>query len=240
MSEVQRSSDVVEGFGARALATGIGAAVLLPLGGLLVAYRSMWIVLGILLMLGGLACLVVCVINVVEARKVTSVSTECPYCHKTNKLTAQPDRDFTCIHCQRLVPVAGGRILKVFQVRCGYCNELNFYNERSIGLLCESCNREIPISTSEEMQATRAFHAYSQHDEEGVYDLTLISTGRNVEPLIGVLQHMLALNRNQVKDILDNLPQTLLTGIPKRKADMLKAQLSAHEAAADVSQTVAR
>jgi 4'-phosphopantetheinyl transferase EntD len=41
---------------------------------------------------------------------------------------------------------------------------------------------------------------------------------------------MLALNRNQVKQMLEEVPITLLTGIPRMKAEMLQAQLAAHQA----------
>jgi hypothetical protein len=45
---------------------------------------------------------------------------------------------------------------------------------------------------------------------------------------------MLALNRNQVKQMLEELPVTLLTGIPRRKAEMLKAQLTIHDGIAEM------
>jgi hypothetical protein len=38
------------------------------------------------------------------------------------------------------------------------------------------------------------------------------------------------LNRNQVKQMLDELPVTVLTGITRKKAEMLKAQLTMHDA----------
>ncbi len=47
--------------------------------------------------------------------------------------------------------------------------------------------------------------------------------------MIQALQHMLALNRNQVKNMLNELPVTVLTGITRKKAEMLKAQLSIYE-----------
>jgi hypothetical protein len=45
---------------------------------------------------------------------------------------------------------------------------------------------------------------------------------------------MLALNRNQVKQMLDELPVTMLTGITKKKAEMLQAQLSIHDGEAEI------
>jgi hypothetical protein len=39
---------------------------------------------------------------------------------------------------------------------------------------------------------------------------------------------MLALNRNHVKQMFDELPVTLLTGIPRMKAELLQAQLATH------------
>jgi len=49
---------------------------------------------------------------------------------------------------------------------------------------------------------------------------------------------MLALNRNQVKQMLDETPVTLLTGITKRKALILQAQLASHDAIADAKALV--
>jgi hypothetical protein len=37
---------------------------------------------------------------------------------------------------------------------------------------------------------------------------------------------MLALNRNQVKQLLGDLPAVLLTGITRKKAELLEAQLT--------------
>jgi 4'-phosphopantetheinyl transferase EntD len=44
------------------------------------------------------------------------------------------------------------------------------------------------------------------------------------------------LNRNQVKQMLDELPVTLLTGIPRMKAEFLQAQLTANDAVAEFRQ----
>ncbi|MFX9012007.1 hypothetical protein ABTN18_19845, partial [Acinetobacter baumannii] len=60
-------------------------------------------------------------------------------------------------------------------------------------------------------------------------------SGPKTEEMIDCLQHMLALNRNQVKQMFDELPVTLLTGIPKKKAELLSAQISSHGGTADIS-----
>ena len=44
---------------------------------------------------------------------------------------------------------------------------------------------------------------------------------------------MLAMNRNQVKQMLEEAPVVLLTGIPKKKAELLKAQIEMHHGKAD-------
>ncbi|MCE9557511.1 MAG: ribosomal protein L7/L12 [Armatimonadetes bacterium] len=136
-----------------------------------------------------------------------------------------------------MIPVQDGKILAVQQVRCGFCNHLNYYNETSVGLICEECDREIPIATVDGQLAPKSFHMFTRHDDDKYYDLVLLEAGKKTEEVISCLQHMLALNRNQVKQMLDELPVTLLTGINKMKADMLNAQLSAHDAVGQVAES---
>ena len=66
-----------------------------------------------------------------------------------------------------------------------------------------------------------------------MYEFILVAHGHKTEDLIESLQRMLALNRNQVKQMLQELPVTLLTGITRQKAEMLQAQLALHEAATE-------
>lgn len=234
MSNVQRSSDLKEGFAQKAIMSGIGALVCLSLAGVLFAYQSASM-MGLLIVaaIAGIGLLVYFFIQLGKTRQIPSVLVQCPYCKGKNFFTGQPQEEVRCDNCQRMMPIWEGRMLSVFEVRCGYCNTLNWYNEHSVGLICESCNREIPISTSDSNQKT-FFKPYVTQDDDGTYDLVLTRVEHHNEDIISTLQHMLALNRNQVKDILDNLPATLLTGIPKRKAEMLRAQLAIHDAEADM------
>ncbi|MBV6458576.1 MAG: hypothetical protein HONBIEJF_01708 [Fimbriimonadaceae bacterium] len=232
MADVQRSSDVVEAFSERAILAGIGGVVAVGVGAVLLYYGGMGIGLGVVLAVAGVAGIVYALFEVSKARQVDSYPVDCPYCHKANRLTAKPDRDFTCRECHRLVPVQDGRILRVFQVRCGFCNELNWYSEKSEGLLCESCNHEIPIATASGAPS-KTMSTYAVQEDSQLYELVLIAHDHHTDDLINCLQHMLALNRNQVKDMLTQLPTTLLTGIPRKKAEMLKAQLSMHHGVAE-------
>lgn len=233
MADVQRSSDVVEAFSERAMLMGIGGLVAVGIGAVLIYYGGMGIGLGVILAVAGVAGIVYALYEVSRARHVDSYPVECPYCQKTNRLTAKPSKDFTCRECHRLVPVQDGRILRVFQVRCGFCNELNWYSEKSDALLCESCNHEIPISSASGQAPSKAFSAYAVQEDTQLYELVLIAHDHHTDDLINCLQHMLALNRNQVKDMLTSLPTTLLTGIPRKKAEMLKAQLTMHHGVAE-------
>jgi uncharacterized protein YbaR (Trm112 family) len=233
MADVQRSSDVVEAFSERALIAGIGGLLALGGGLLFLRYGGMGIGLGVVLTIAGFAGIVYAIYEIIKARGVESTSVDCPYCHKPNRLTAHPDRDFTCRECHRLVPVVDGRILQVFQVRCGFCNELNWYSEKSEALLCESCNHEIPIATASGHAPSKAFHHFAVQEDNETYELVLVSHDHHTDDLIACLQQMLALNRNQVKDMLTELPATLLTGIPRKKAEMLQAQIALHHGAAE-------
>lgn len=229
----QRSSDVVEIHSERALSFGLSGLFAVALGALMIYYQGMLLYLGWLLALGGAAAIGYGIFCATRVRKVTSIKIPCPYCSASNALTEKPEVDFSCVSCHRMIPVRAGVVLPVFQVRCGFCNHLNYYNETSVGLICESCDREIPISTAEGVETKKFFQAYTHKDDDQSYELVLISYGHKTEEVINTLQHMLALNRNQVKQMLEELPVTLLTGIPRKKAEMLKAQLALHDAAAE-------
>lgn len=235
MSQTERSSDVQEVFGVRALAAGIGGLIALAIG--IVAFMYMGpggIGLAAVLGLAGVGLVVYALINMAKIRQVPSLPINCPYCNEKNSFREKPNSDVRCTKCLRMVPITDGRILNVTQVRCGFCNTLNWYSERSVGLICEDCNREIPISTADGSMGHSALGAYAAHDESGTFDLILTSGDPHNENLVSTLQQMLALNRNQVKDILEALPATLLMGVPKRKAEMLAAQLRVHDGGSDV------
>lgn len=232
----ERSSDVVEQFGMRALVAGLLGVISLIIAGVLFAFRGDGSTIGLIAVLGiaGVGSLGYAIYEWTQIKKVASVVVVCPYCQFKNRMTDQPRADFACGSCYRMIPVApDGQILGVSQVRCGFCNHLNYYNETSVGLICESCDREIPISTAEGVETKKFFQAYTHKDDDQTYELVLISYGHKTEEVIATLQHMLALNRNQVKQMLEELPVTLLTGIPRKKAEMLKAQLALHDAAAE-------
>lgn len=229
----ERSSDLIENHSAVGMSALIGGIVALCLG--LFVFREMYKELAYLLIILGIGAVGYGAYRLTQIRKVPVAKVNCPYCRATNVLTEAPKHDFTCTSCHRLVHVMDGRILEVFQVRCGFCNHLNFYTSKSVGLICEDCDREIPISTADGQMASKAFSTFSRHDDEGFYELALTSAGNKEEEVIATLQKMLALNRNQVKQMLEELPVVLLTGIPKKKAELLSAQLAMHGAVAQIN-----
>lgn len=227
----QRASDVIEEYATRGLVSGLGGLVVGAIGGAFIYFRGLWTPLGYVLVVIAVGAIGYSIYNFVRSRQVQHVTVVCPYCSGKNVLTEAPQDDFTCVHCHRLIPIIDGHVARVYQVRCGYCNHLNYYSDKSTGLICEDCDREIPIAN--EGPKTRTFHHFTQHDDPTTYELVLLDEGPKREEVIQVLQHMLALNRNQVKDILKETPVTLLTGITKLKGDMLVAQLASHGARAE-------
>lgn len=229
MPSVQRSSDVIEGHSERAVMAGIAGIVLLAIGLVLFMFRGdgMFTILSIMLMTGGVAALGYAAYCGMQVRKVSTYDIVCPYCGSHVNLVSAPDRDVSCRSCLRMIPIENGKPIKVTQVRCGYCNALNYYSDKTIALLCEECNHEIPISRADgQTQHSR----FAIQDDDKTYELRLIAFEHGTEDLISTLQQALALNRNQVKQMLEELPCTLLTGIPRRKAEMLSAQLTQHGA----------
>lgn len=234
MRRIEKVSDVVELISERALTVTLVGVVSLCLSAGAFAYRGQGqggAPLGWLMLFIGEASLAFAIYQATKIRDITRVDVKCPYCSEINQVLTEPEDDFTCSFCHRLIPIREKQVLPVSQVRCGFCNALNFYSEKTDILLCEDCNREIPIATEDDGRPKKKLAAayVMVTDDEAMYELVLTAKGHKQEELIASLQHMLALNRNQVKQILDELPSTLLTGINRRKAEMLQAQLALHD-----------
>ncbi len=232
MSRAKRSSDLIETHVEQAIFYGAGAFVFGFFAWLVFRFwgrDSLYGPLAWVLTFFGILCLGVAIYRAWQCRKVGSVTHACPYCGELNALAEDLKDDFTCTGCHRSVPVESGAILSVDQVRCGHCNALNYYSKKTEILLCEECNHEIPIALEDGRIPTRKVPTgYAVVDDPNLYELVLVGEGPKHEEAIAALQQLLALNRNQVKEMLENLPVTLLTGIKRRKAEMIVAQLSIH------------
>jgi hypothetical protein len=232
MPRVQRVSDVIELISEKAFYFGLGAIFFGGVSALLLVYRGqskMFVPLGEILLLIALGMLGYGTYIAWQARKVTREPVTCPFCQTVNEMVGSPDDDFPCANCHRMIPIKDSMVLEVYQVRCGYCNELNYYSDKTEALLCERCNHEIPIAREEDGPKKAIPLGFAVVDDEALYELVLTGAGHKEEELIHTLQQMLALNRNQVKQMLTELPVTLLTGINRRKAEMLKAQINIHD-----------
>jgi hypothetical protein len=231
-----RRSDVIEMIGEKSILFLVGGVVSILVGLLFANYNYGGYVTGLVwvLLLAGVGMIIAALYSGTKVREVGDCEAQCPYCNAVNRLVAAPDDDFRCSYGERLIPVKDGEILEVHQVRCGYCNELNFYSEKNDVLICEKCDHEIPITVGEGKPVRHVPRAYTVTDDERLYELVLTGHGQHKqEELIQTLQHMLALNRNQVKQLLEETPVTLLTGITRKKAEMLAAQLAVNEGTAE-------
>lgn len=231
MARTERTSDIVEQHSEKAVFFGIGgflcaggAFLMLRYGGASMSGLAWVLILGALGLFGTFGYMIA------KVRRVASYRIVCPCCNEIVSLASAPaDEDVSCTQCNRMIPIKSGQVVPVNQVRCGFCNTLNFYSDKTDALLCEQCNHEIPIQHEEGYIPKKFVSNYAVVDDDQLYELVLVDVDEHhEEDLISTLQHMLALNRNQVKDILKNTPVTLLQGITKMKADMLKAQLSNH------------
>ncbi|MDI9639658.1 hypothetical protein QPK87_05065 [Kamptonema cortianum] len=234
VEQVSTVREQIASEGITALAPGV---IVVIVGGIMYFYqttaRGIFATLSVIIMVLGLGLIGYGVYKLSRTKRVESFDIDCPFCKHTNHLSSAPKQDFRCVGCDREVPIQDGEILEVFQVRCGYCNHLNYYSEKSTGLICEECDRQIPIATDEESPVKQVFEHFTIHDDNHPYDLVLVNVPKN-EEVIAVLQQMLALNRNQVKDMMEELPQTILTGIPKKKAELLAAQIQMHKGQAEI------
>jgi hypothetical protein len=241
MARVERTSDIVEIHWTDALFYGVGG--LAGIGGFvfLFYYRGEGTLLNLayVMLIAGVISLGYGLRRAISVRHITAVAYTCPYCEGITELTEIAKGDYSCVECNRMVPIVDGEVIPVHLVRCGYCNELNYYSEKTEFLVCEKCNHEIPIHGDEQGSGKAVPKYYAITEDESLYELVLLaySAGKS-EELINCLQHMLALNRNQVKNMLQDLPVTLLTGITRRKAEMLQAQLGIHDGASEARSLV--
>lgn len=230
MARQERTSDIIEQYSERAVFLGAGgflcagaAFLTLHYGGASMAGLA-WV-----LVLGALALFGMAGYKIGRVRRVAAFQVGCPFCSEVVALASAPgDQDVSCSGCNRMIPLRDGKVVAVNQVRCGYCNGLNYYSDKTDALLCEECNHEIPIQHEEGYVSKKSVSKFAVVEDDALYELVLVDAGRDEEDLIGTLQHMLALNRNQVKGILDQTPVTLLQGITRMKAEMLKAQIANH------------
>ncbi len=237
MAKVQRSTDLIEMIAERGMFCVIGGLFLAGCAVILLKFRGDgWLVpLGWVLLLIGIALVCVAGYSLFQAKKVEGIVFRCPFCKAKNSLLEAPTEDFDCVECHRMVPILDGEIMPVQQVQCGFCKALNWYCDKTEVLICESCDHEIPIAQDEDHVSTKTLpKGFALTEDDAMYELVLVDAGTKTEEVITTLQQMLALNRNQVKDLLDQLPSTLLTGINRRKAEMLQAQLSVHGASASI------
>lgn len=237
MDHFERSSNAKEEYVQRALVSIIPGLICLGIAAPMFIFDPEGWTLGLrwVLTIAGAGAIGYGVWQLTLTRKIASNTVVCPFCQAKNSFTEQPMADVRCEKCNRDIPIMSGRVLRVFQVRCGYCNALNWYSEKSTGLICEQCDRAIPIATDEEHAASPALKTYTRHDDDSPYNLILLDPGHKREEMIPVLQKMLALNRNQVKDILDEVPVILLQGVPKKKAELMASQIQSHGGRADAS-----
>jgi len=233
MPRVQRTSDVIEIISERSISFAFGGVVTIAIGWVLFRYRGggMFTNLAVVLITAGCLAIAYAIWHAFQTRKVTTYDIACPFCEVKNVLVEAPMEDLPCVSCNRMVPIVDGKTIPVDQVRCGFCNELNYYSAKTEVLLCEKCNHEIPIARDDDGAPKKKIPAaFVTIDDEALYEFQLTGHGKHKEEeLIGALQHILALNRNQVKQMLAELPVTVLTGITRKKAEMLKAQLSLYD-----------
>ena len=234
---IKRTSDIIELIAEKAITFAFFGLCGIAFASLLLYYRGqteVFVPLAIVLLVISIPVTLYAVVHAFEVRKVKAISIVCPYCSFDNQVTETPTNDLCCRGCNRLIPInEEGKILAVNQVRCGFCNALNYYSEKTDVLLCEECNHEVPIATDDDRPHRQMPSFYAVKDDDMMYELVLLAHGPKTEELITTLQQMLALNRNQVKQLLGELPAVLLTGINRRKAEMLKAQLTMHDGMAE-------
>jgi ribosomal protein L7/L12/ribosomal protein L37AE/L43A len=226
--EDSRLTNVREQYAERALYFFLGAAALGVASTLMFIYGRGIVMVAELLLLLALVALGFSVFFITKIKKIPSSSITCPFCGNVNAFLRPPTDDFNCEGCHRMVPIQDGKVMEVMQVRCGYCNALNFYSLKTEVLICENCDREIPIANEDGVPSKSIPRSFLRVDDDSLYELVLTDPGRSKEQAILEIQRLLALNRNIVREMVENPPQVLLTKIAKQKAEMVQKELFAH------------
>ncbi len=241
MPAPEKRSDVVEVHWERAIRWGVLGVVCI-LGGLFfLRYGRDWAGIDLTSLswvpiVAGPVMVIYAISEGINSRKVPSYTTMCSYCGHEMVFTAAPEEDFVCDGCGRRVPVKDGQVLSVTAVRCGYCQALNYMSEKTLVLICEECDREIPLLDPETGETRHVPRGFARVDDESLYELVLVNMGREKEAVMKSLQTMLAINHAQALKLVEELPVSLLSGINRRKAEMLRAQLEANGAVAELKQ----
>ncbi len=219
--DIERSETAKEKIGTNLFFFIIPGIICVLAGLPMVIYRSWLVGLGAVLLVAGVVLFVLAYMSGKKLKDVKDIEIICPFCQSNNVFTDKPMEDVRCGECSRMIPIENGEMLNVYQVQCGYCRHLNYYSDKSTGLICENCDSVIPIATEDGPDAAKTFERFTLKEDNNPYDLVLLEPEHRSEKLIACLQKMLALNRNQIKDILDACPATLFSGIPRRKAEYL-------------------
>ncbi|MCG9896038.1 MAG: hypothetical protein MH204_11250 [Fimbriimonadaceae bacterium] len=237
-TDVERAESVREVLGARAIIALVPGSISLVLGVLMAfLYPGLLQGLGWVLLVLGLGAIGYGIYALRQTREVKAVNIICPYCQAENHFTVHPRNDIRCVDCSRNIPIRDGQVLQVYQVQCGYCQHLNYYSDKSSSLVCENCDSVIPIATDEEAAGAQVLAQFARREDNDPYDLVLLTAGPKPEKMIECLQHMLALNRNQVKQIIAETPVTLMTGIPRKKAELLSGDIRQAGGRAEINLT---
>jgi len=235
---LQRRSDVLEMITERFLAFSLGGGVAIAGAALLFKLKGDGTLVGLayVLAVGGAASICLAFYAVWGIRKVSSFDSLCPYCEEVNTMTSPPEDDFRCVNCNRLIPVRDGKVLAVTPALCEHCGKLNYYSAKTELLLCEECNHRVTMAGHADSGRSIPRSFIPLQEDLSPYELILVDPGHHTEDVARVLQQMLALNRAQVRQLMLDAPIQLLSGITRRKAEVLQAQLAIHDAAAEFRQ----
>src|SRR5688572_10573527 len=117
MPRPQRRWDLIEIHAENGISSALIALGLFSLAGVLFAYRGegTFFPLSIILTIIGLVFFGMAINKAVEIRKIDNFAVQCSFCEEINELISEPEQDFLCIHCNRMIPIKDGKPLAVQQ-----------------------------------------------------------------------------------------------------------------------------
>lgn len=230
MADVQRKSDIVEERVTRLALAGVPGLIAVAIGAWLAFGGGMFVALGWILFLGGIAALLYGLIGLAALKRGAGFDLRCPFCHKTTSLTGVPERDVRCAHCDRMVPFENGRVLDISPVTCNSCHTTNYYTPHTKHLTCESCGKEIVFTVATSSDAPVA----TAESASGFHRVVLTGFGAHLDDLENYLMEHMRVTKPQVEELLLALPAVVFHGVSLEQAQAHVAAIVEHGGSADV------
>jgi ribosomal protein L7/L12 len=147
------------------------------------------------------------------------VSAHCPYCGGATEFPEYPTEDYTCEKCHRRVYFENGKMVEAKDVECTVCKAVHKVAVTAKSYTCDRCNRTLRLD-----DPTKGVVATAETTVGQAFDVVLTEVGRNTTGVAMALQNVLVCNLPEARRQMQDLPLTIVKGVPERKADAVRSR----------------